>query len=40
MAPGKPAEDGTISGWNPMADATHAVLEVNRSKIGTVYSGL
>src|SRR5229473_6658665 len=24
-------EDGTISGWNPGADLTHAILEVDRS---------
>src|SRR6266571_3289018 len=35
-------EDGTISGWNPAADLTHAILEVDRSTIGlgAVYKGL
>ena len=36
-------EDGTISGWNPtFADRTHAVLAVDRSKVGkgAVYKGL
>lgn len=39
-------EDGTISGWNPDVNATHAILEVNRSKVksdslvGAVYKGL
>src|SRR5438128_3648996 len=39
-------EDGTISGWNPMADPTHAILEVDRSTVsqgvfvGAVYKGL
>ena len=37
LSPGNPArfifvtEDGTISGWNPNVDATHAVLKVNQS---------
>lgn len=37
VAPGQKAffifvtEDGTISGWNPTVDVTHAVLKVNRS---------
>ncbi len=35
-------EDGTISGWNPAVDQTHAILEVDRSTVGTgaVYKGL
>ena len=37
VAPGKPAvflfatEDGTISGWNPGADPTHAIIKIPRS---------
>lgn len=44
VAPGKPAvflfvtEDGTISGWNPGVDGTHAILVVNRSK-KAIYKG-
>jgi uncharacterized protein (TIGR03118 family) len=39
-------EDGTISGWNPEVDATHAIIAVNRSQakqgtlVGAVYKGL
>jgi len=35
-------EDGTISGWNPTVDPTHAILAVDRSTIGAgaVYKGL
>lgn len=42
-------EDGTISGWNPTVDPTHAILAVNnsgpgnsadRTKLGSVYKGL
>src|SRR5215471_18725469 len=36
-------EDGTISGWNPgFSDRTHAILAVDRSKVGkgAVYKGL
>src|SRR5262249_10021183 len=39
-------EDGTISGFNPSIDATHAILEVDRSAVsqggftGAVYKGL
>ena len=35
-------EDGTISGWNPGVDKTHAILEVDRSTVGAgaVYKGL
>jgi uncharacterized protein (TIGR03118 family) len=45
LAPGKPAlflfatEDGTISGWSPSVDMTHALLKVNNSP-GAVYKGL
>jgi len=46
LSPANPArfifvtEDGTISGWNPSVDPTHAVLEVDRSSIGAVYKGV
>ena len=40
-------EDGTISGWNPNVDATHALIVVDRSAVnqggvntGAVYKGL
>jgi uncharacterized protein (TIGR03118 family) len=39
-------EDGTISGWNPSVDSTHAILAVDRSTVrqgkfqGAVYKGL
>jgi uncharacterized protein (TIGR03118 family) len=33
-------EDGTISGWNPNVDGTHAVIKVNNSASGAVYKGL
>lgn len=33
-------EDGTISGWNPKVDLTHAVLAVDNSASGAVYKGL
>jgi uncharacterized protein (TIGR03118 family) len=33
-------EDGTISGWNPSASATSAILEVDNSASGAVYFGL
>jgi len=39
-------EDGTISGWNPAVDPTHALLAVDRSAVrqgkflGAVYKGL
>ncbi len=39
-------EDGTISGWNPNVDVTHAIIAVDRSTIsqggftGAVYKGL
>lgn len=32
-------EDGTISGWNPGVDRTHAILKVDKSP-GAVYKGL
>ena len=34
------AEDGTISGWNPSVDATHAILKVDNSATRAVYKGL
>jgi uncharacterized protein (TIGR03118 family) len=46
LASGKPAffifatEDGTISGWNPQVDVTHAILKVDNSASGAVYKGL
>jgi uncharacterized protein (TIGR03118 family) len=46
LSPGTPAvflfaaEDGTISGWNPLVDATHAILKVDNSASGAVYKGL
>jgi uncharacterized protein (TIGR03118 family) len=45
VADGKPAsflfctEDGTISGWNPSADATHALIMIDNSSSGAVYKG-
>jgi uncharacterized protein (TIGR03118 family) len=42
-------EDGTISGWNPAVDPTHAILAINnsgpgmsadRTNLGAVYKGL
>ncbi len=33
-------EDGTISGWNPGVDRTHAIREVDSSPAGAVYKGL
>jgi len=33
-------EDGTISGWNPSVDGTHAVIAVNNSSSGAFYTGL
>ncbi|MDB5351408.1 MAG: hypothetical protein JWN86_2655 [Planctomycetota bacterium] len=33
-------EDGTISGWSPTVDATHAILAVDNSASGAVYKGL
>ena len=45
VAPGKPAlflfatEDGTISGWNPAANATNAIIAVNE-KQKSVFKGL
>lgn len=33
-------EDGTISGWNPTVDPTHAVLVVDNSGNDAVYKGL
>ena len=34
------SEDGTISGWDPLVDQTHAVLAVDNSRSGAVYKGL
>jgi len=45
VAAGKPAsflfctENGTISGWNNSADATHAITMIDNSKSGAVYKG-
>src|SRR5512143_1454782 len=33
-------EDGTISGWNPTVDPTHAILAVDNSSAGAIYKGL
>ena len=33
-------EDGTISGWNPNVDPTHAVRVVDNSRLSAVYKGL
>ena len=33
-------EDGTISGWNPGANPTNAILKVDNSASGAVYKGL
>jgi len=33
-------EDGTISGWNPMAAATSAIIKVDRSAVGAIYRGV
>lgn len=33
-------EDGTISGWSPNVDVTHAVRVIDNSKQGAVYKGL
>jgi uncharacterized protein (TIGR03118 family) len=32
--------DGTISGWSPGVNATNAIIAVNNSSSGTVYTGL
>jgi len=32
--------DGTISGWNPEADPTNAIIAVNNLSTGAVYTGL
>ncbi len=32
-------EDGTVSGWNAQADATHAIIKVDNSSKGAVYMG-
>lgn len=33
-------EDGTISGWNPTVDPTHAILGADNSASGAIYKGL
>jgi uncharacterized protein (TIGR03118 family) len=33
-------EDGTISGWNPNVDVTHAILAVDNSASGAIYKAL
>jgi len=33
-------EDGTIAGWAPNVDATHAVIAVDNSASGAIYKGL
>jgi uncharacterized protein (TIGR03118 family) len=33
-------QDGTISGWNPTVDATHAIVAVDRSGSGASYTAL
>lgn len=32
--------DGTISGWNPVVDPTHAVIAIDNSKQHAIYTGL
>src|SRR5215467_9293742 len=32
--------DGTISGWNPQANPTNAIIAVNNSSTGSAYTGL
>lgn len=32
--------DGTISGWNPQANMAHAIIKVDNSSMGAVYTGL
>jgi len=34
------SEDGTVSGWNPAVDPTHAILAADSSGAGAVYKGL
>jgi uncharacterized protein (TIGR03118 family) len=33
-------QDGTISGWNPKVDLTHAIMKVDRSGFGASYTAL
>jgi len=33
-------EDGTIAGWAPSVDGTHAIIAVNKSADGAIYKGL
>jgi len=46
LTPGRPArfifatEDGTISGWNPSASPTNAILKVDNSGSDAIYKGL
>jgi uncharacterized protein (TIGR03118 family) len=34
------SEEGTISGWAPNVDMTHAILAADRSGVGAIYKGL
>jgi uncharacterized protein (TIGR03118 family) len=34
------AENGTLSGWSPSVDSSHAIVAVDRSAQGAVYKGL
>jgi uncharacterized protein (TIGR03118 family) len=34
------SENGTIAGWSPMVDRTHAILAVDNSPAGAIYKGL
>jgi hypothetical protein len=33
-------QDGTISGWQPKVDPTHAIVAVDRSGIGASYTAI
>src|SRR5262249_580004 len=33
-------EDGTISGWSPSVDRTHAIIAIDQSGSGSVFKGL
>jgi uncharacterized protein (TIGR03118 family) len=33
-------EDGTIAGWSPDVDATHAIIAVDNSAAGAIYKGI
>jgi uncharacterized protein (TIGR03118 family) len=45
VAPGKPAvflfvtEDGTIAGWNPLVNASTAIIKADHSKLGSIFKG-